>query len=267
MITRIPKVAGMFYPAEKIELRSAINGLMGKVNIKMIDNSMKKMKKLCAVICPHAGYAFCGNTMAYSYKLLFEAINKSFNKKVLRVLILAPIHTFNQPGMCQLNADYYETPFGKVKAVKLPNLAKVEDDKNEHSIEVQLPFLQFIAEKTSKELEIIPVMVGPFGTGKLELYSDFLDRTYYDFIVVSSDLSHYLSYSEAVAKDEETIDSILDENSNPDKIDACGIFPIVLLKAIAKKKHWDAMLLNYSNSGMVAQKTNVVGYGSIAFFE
>ncbi|MEM4337029.1 MAG: AmmeMemoRadiSam system protein B, partial [Candidatus Woesearchaeota archaeon] len=159
----------------------------------------------------------------------------------------------------------WETPLGKI------NLKKIEVIKsnkrphiNEHSIEVQLPFVQFISQITKQEFGITPICVGEITKPQAVEYAKILSNIDNSFFIVSTDLSHFLPYEEATAKDKETIKKII--NKDYEGIDACGIYPLMIIIEIAKLKNWSFKLLNYSTSAETNNdKTAVVGYASFLF--
>jgi AmmeMemoRadiSam system protein A len=140
-------------------------------------------------------------------------------------------------------------------------------DRLEHSVEVVLPYLQYFL----KKFEIVPVV---FGQGRdlaekvTAAFNPLLDQT--TLLIASSDLSHFLPYQEAVAKDRETIEMIL--NLKADELKkrenaACGKIPILVVINMARRHNWHPVLLHYSNSGDTAgDRLRVVGYTVIAFY-
>jgi AmmeMemoRadiSam system protein A len=134
----------------------------------------------------------------------------------------------------------------------------------EHSVEVQIPFLQSVL----KDFKLVPIVVGDMNPEELasilEKYVD--DDT---LVIASSDLSHYYSYEQAVRLDSNCIKAMPEFNySLMQECEACGIIPILTLMHLAEKQKWRGQLLDYRNSGDTAgDKNRVVGYGSIAFYQ
>jgi len=168
----------------------------------------------------------------------------------------------------------YQTPLGRIdlhpdtaKLRRQPALFQplpVSRDE-EHSLEVILPFLQAYL----GEFELVPIVVGRADVGPLaEALSDIMDDN--TLLVVSSDLSHFLDYPDAVSMDRETVKGIMDLNpailvGKANR--ACGLRPLLTLMKIASRNHWQPVLLHYSNSGDTAgSRSRVVGYSTIAFF-
>jgi hypothetical protein len=279
---RAPAVAGLFYPAEKTVLSKNIDGLLENASAHHIPH-------LKGLVCPHAGYPYSGPTAAIAYKTLV-------GREVQTVVILGPSHYAAFEGASVPNVDAYQTPLGTVliseKAQELvktspfvlephclvqrppwwtqsskPAPAAGEDtpDTWEHSVEVQVPFLQ----KTLSSFKILPVVFGevdPEQVAKV-LAGVIDDKT---IIVASSDLSHYHPYDEAKALDTRCVKAVCDLNIDEMKNqEACGKAPILTLMYLAKEKGWKAQLLDYRNSGDTSgdKSHGVVGYAAIAFYE
>jgi MEMO1 family protein len=262
---RGPAYAGRFYPADPVELRRFIEELTQKANQTPI--TVPEGKHLKALILPHAGYVYSGFTAAHAAQVLTHA---TFSK----VILMSPDHRVGFHHVAISDVDAYKTPLGSVSLhsdakTLLKNSPLFQSvplsDQQEHSVEVILPFLQVYL----KEFTFIPMVVGRaddrlcFKAVESVTDADTL-------LVVSSDLSHYLPYDEAVATDKNTIDKILalDDEAIFDKPHcACGRTPMRVLIHMAEKYGWQPVLLHYSNSGDTAgSKDKVVGYAAIAFF-
>jgi AmmeMemoRadiSam system protein B/AmmeMemoRadiSam system protein A len=216
---------------------------------------------------PHAGYIYSGWTAAHAARVL---PTDQFSK----ILLLGPDHRIGFSGAAICNVDAYATPLGKIdlhadvaRLRSQPELFRplTVDRDREHSLEVILPFLQHYL----GEFQLVPVIIGHANVTRLATaLEQIVERD--TLLVVSSDLSHYLSYAEASARDRETIKEIL--NLKPDKLiktdnRACGKMPLLILNAIARHHRWQPVLLHYSNSGDTAgDRSRVVGYAAIAFF-
>ena len=264
-VVRKPVRAGSFYPADPPELTGMVDRLTHKAQKTPV--RIPQNKPLKAIIMPHAGYIYSGWTAAHASLVLKR---NQFSK----VILLGPDHFIGISNGAICNVTAFETPLGKIKLHK--NIVKllrhtdlfrplpVSKDK-EHSLEVILPFLQTYLGK----FQLVPVVV---GRTDIDRFSDSLETIMdrHTLLAVSSDLSHFLTYSEAAALDRETIDAIV--NLSPDRLinkdnRACGIMPILILMEIARRHHWQPVLLHYSNSGDTAgSRSRVVGYAAIAFF-
>lgn len=257
--------AGSFYPSVPSELRTIITQLTIKAQNTRLQ--IPRNKHLRAIVLPHAGYIYSGWTAAHASRVLHL-------DQFTKVILLGPDHYigFSNGAICDTAA--YETPLGRIKlhenTAKLrlqPELFQslpVTLDK-EHSLEVILPFLQTYLGK----FQLVPIIVGRADvSGLSNALDNILDRD--TLMVISSDLSHFLSYTEAADRDRETIDQIMKLNS--DKLvesdnRACGIAPILILMELARRYHWHPLLLHYSNSADTAgSRSRVVGYAAIAFF-
>jgi AmmeMemoRadiSam system protein B/AmmeMemoRadiSam system protein A len=262
---RKPVRAGSFYPSDPSELRSLITQLTIKAQNTRLQPPRKK--HLRAIILPHAGYIYSGWTAAHASRVLHPG-------QFTKVILLGPDHFIglNHGAIC--DAAAYETPLGEItlheNAAKLRRQHElfqslpIHRDK-EHSLEVILPFLQTYLGK----FQLVPIIVGrpdirDFGNA----LDGILDND--TLVVVSSDLSHYLSHAEAVQRDQETINAIMEmKPEDLVKTDnrACGTAPILILLELARRHQWDPLILHYSNSGDTAgDRSRVVGYAAIAFF-
>ena len=245
MEIRKPSFAGSFYPENKKELKNQI--------INFLNQAKKVDIKPKALIVPHAGYIYSGQTAAYGYKLLD-------NQK--KILLLGPSHNISH-GFLSDTSDCWETPLGKTLLYHpdIKSELSTKAHKMEHSLEVQLPFLQTVL----KDFEICPLLI---ANTDLNFVSKEIESISNDIIIVSSDLSHYHPLIEAKVQDEHTINYILKKDvvDLQEKGEACGVNPISVLLKIAKRKNWKPVLLNYSTSYNASKdKESVVGYATIGF--
>ncbi|MGB9695912.1 MAG: AmmeMemoRadiSam system protein B [Ignavibacteria bacterium] len=257
MLKRIrkPYCAGSWYPKDKLELTETID--------RFLRNVPKEPFFTKAIIVPHAGYMFSGQTAAYSFRQL--------DRETKEVIILGAAHRYYLIGASFTDYDYYETPLGLVKVtnksktiLKENVITSIEEaDYQEHSIELEIPFLQ----RVLNEFSIIPIIVGKVSPEK---FSDFLEKYHTDegVIVVSVDLSHFHPYEEAKRLDEYSINCILNlDYKGIDKAEIDSPFAVESLLMLAKKQGWKTKLLNYRNSGdVISDKSSVVGYAAIAFY-
>lgn len=260
---RAAAVAGLFYPNDPLALINNVTELLNQVNV---DEALQPPK---VIIAPHAGYIYSGITAAKVYKQLAP-----LHDIIKRVVIIGPAHRMAFTGLALSEADFFDTPLGQVKIDKsnndklltLKNVHLLEQAHiNEHSLEVQLPFLQALLNHFS----IIPIVAGHDST---ELVAKTIELLWGDeetLIVISSDLSHYHDYTTAQRIDAATSQAILsaDFNSiNPDK--ACGCFAINGLLKFTQHHPLDISLIDLRNSGDTAGDHNkVVGYGAYLFKE
>ncbi len=255
---RKPVFAGTWYPSEETELNALIEEYLNNSEQLEINGKIK------AIIVPHAGYVYSGQIAATAFKQLKE------NYK--NVFLIGPSHRYPLEGISISNFKYYSTPLGKIKVSKkaremlnekeISNIEKAHEQ--EHSLEIELPFLQ----KSLKDFEIIPILVGKTDIDK---FAEILKKYYSkdDLILVSVDLSHYHEYLEAIQIDSNSLNKILTLNEQEilySKIDAPWAVSSIL--KIAKENSWKPYLISYANSGdITGEKESVVGYSSIIFVE
>ncbi len=259
------QVAGLFYPERKSDLIRLVD--------KYLDDSTDlgvPAKRLKAVLVPHAGYYYSGLVAAYAYRIISEV-----EKKIKNVYLLGPSHRYPFDYVAMLGSEVWETPLGNVE-VNNDLIQEYDGDLNfridsekyiqEHSLEVQVPFLQRVITK----FKLTPLCIGQ--QVKKKSISDkmlhLLEEN--DLIVVSSDLSHYENYDEAVRRDDKTIQAILDkdfEYFSANENVACGHEAIEIILMMANKNNWKIKLLKYQNSGDITKDySSVVGYAALAFY-
>ena len=249
-------VAGYFYPAEATELRNMINQLMEKAT------AAGPAPK--ALIAPHAGYIYSGQTAAIAYANL-----RSASDKISRVILLGPAHRVYVRGLALSSADYFSTPLGNIEidqeAIKqlksLPQIV-ISDAAHqmEHSLEVHLPFLQTLL----NNFTLVPLVVGEATPGEVSEVLELFWDDPHTMIIISSDLSHYHDYETAKKIDSMTTHAI--ENLELEKIgseQACGCMPVRGMLQLARNKNLTVKTLDVRNSGDTAgSKDRVVGYGA-----
>lgn len=263
-----PVVAGQFYPGGASSLKMMVEGMIAQAPQKTLDGH------ILGLIAPHAGYQYSGKIAATAFKQLE-------GKKYSRVVVVAPSHHVPIDGAALSTKDVYRTPIGDIPIDKdsvqklLKNSSWAKDDQRayekEHSLEVELPFLQTVL----KNFKLVPLVIGTFDKNVLNSIAEDLNKTFQSddtLFIASSDLSHFQPYDEAVKRDKKTISLICDK---PDeeyynavtKEDAqlCGAAPVYIMKELAKKRGATLKLLEYANSGDTAgNKSRVVGYAAIA---
>jgi hypothetical protein len=253
---REPKFAGSWYPETKAQLNSTLEILFQ--DTKQTENNVK------ALIVPHAGYKYSGQTAAIAYAQLEKEYNNIF--------ILAPSHQYPLKEISILNITHYKTPLGKVKLS--PTIQQMRSEsiiheipeahEKEHSIELQIPFLQ----SKIKNPTIIPMLVGQMDHTILK-QTILKYHTDEDLIVVSVDLSHFHNQDEAQTLDAYALNKI--KHLNTDDIYKAEIdapYAVATLLEIAKEKKWKPIILQYTNSGEITKdKSSVVGYSAIAFID
>lgn len=256
---RLPAVAGMFYPGDPGHLREVLDGLLAAVQVPPEDPMPK------ALIVPHAGYAYSGPVAASGYARWIRE-----GGSLRRVVLLGPSHHVAFQGMALPESGAFETPLGTLRldqeALARVPLVRHSDaiHRPEHSLEVQLPFLQRVA----PQAKVLPVAVGEAAPFQVAAVLEALWGGPETGIVVSSDLSHYLPYRLARVVDEETAGKILRLDTALDSERACGAAPVAGFLEAARRKRLHPVLLDLRNSGDTAGgQEEVVGYGAFAFYE
>ena len=260
MSIRQPAVSGLFYPDDPQSLRHDVNQYRAEVS--GVDEAPPK-----AFIVPHAGYIYSGPVAASAFARLAKG-----HDRIRRVVLLGPSHRVPFYGLAVSGATRYRTPLGDIpidqewqRAVQgMPQVVTLDAaHANEHSLEVQLPFLQLLLD----EFELVPLVVGDAEAGQV---AEVLERLWggaETLIVISSDLSHYHDYATAQRMDRATSDAIV--GLHPEQLgyeDACGRIPVAGLLTLARQRGLEGVLLDLRNSGDTAgDKQRVVGYGAYAF--
>ena len=267
---RPPAVASLFYPGEAAELKQNLREMLDEASEAEDPNEdLPAGQHLRALIVPHAGYVYSGTTAALAYHLL-----RKNRDDFHRILLLGPAHRVWLEGITFPGTDAFETPLGRIPLAKqqirellrFPEV-QLRDDahQDEHCLEVQLPFLQEI----QNEFELIPAVVGEISPDSLSGLLENLLEDPQNLLLLSTDLSHFHSYSEAQAIDQKTaeaIESFEDEKILPEQ--ACGAHPLRGLLRHARIQGWKIQRLGLCNSGDTAgSKDRVVGYGAWALSE
>lgn len=257
---RSAAVAGMFYPADRAELAATVRDLLQDVEQPAVAGK--------AMIVPHAGFVYSGPTAALGYASLAGA-----RDRVSRVVLLGPCHRVALRGLALPGSDYFDTPLGRIgvdselaqRVSKLPYVVtSVAAHAEEHSLEVQLPFLQGVLPTAA----IVPLAVGRATPDEVAAVLDEVWGGDETLIVISSDLSHYLPEAEAIVRDKQTIDQILRLDGPLEYDQACGAGPINGLLLVAARRRMSARLLGRSTSAdTIGSRHRVVGYAAIAFDE
>ena len=270
-------VAGAFYPANPAELSKMVDGFLAKAQVPSIN------EPLIALIAPHAGYPFSGAVAGHSYAVLK-------NRKFHRVVIIAPSHYEAFPFSAVYDGDAYATPLGRIPVDKVFAAALAKQsasirlssrghersgEQAEHSLEVQLPFLQ----RAIGQFQLVPIIMGDQSYEASRALGVALAKLIHDsdtLIVASSDLSHYHPYDEASTIDHNTLHAIeawdyfnLSRNLQARVWEACGGGPIVAAMIAAERLGANrAQLLKYANSGDVTgDRSRVVGYSAFALYK
>lgn len=279
---REPQFAGKFYTKNKNSLKEELDSLYFSAQ-----PLMDKEKNPRALISPHAGYIFSGEVSASAFNQIPE------NNSYKRVFILASSHQYIFHGASIYTQGDYKTPIGEIKVdrklgsmlVKKHEIFNDDPDAhmNEHSLEVQLPFLQY---KLGKKFMIVPIIIGTQSEKDCHQIAETL-KPYFNqenLFVISSDFSHYPEYKDAIKVDNNTAEAI--QSNNPEfflktikenkqkniqnlSTSICGWTSVLTLMYLTENKNYEYKKIHYKNSGDIAlfgDKNKVVGYHSIAVF-
>jgi MEMO1 family protein len=260
---RPPAVAGMFYPGDPRSLAAEIDELLGGV-----EQLAPRLGFPKALIVPHAGYIYSGPVAARAYDDIAPA-----RGIVKRVVLLGPVHRVAVRGLALPAAEFFDTPLGRIavdpdaahELAAFPQVVRsAPAHAMEHSLEVQLPFLQ----KALGEFVLVPLAV---GTASVDEVAAVLERLWggaETLIVISTDMSHYRAYDAARQIDGSTIARIAGFATDINHEEACGATPLNGLLFLSKKRNLKIKLLTACNSGDTAGgKGQVVGYSSFGLYE
>lgn len=261
---RQPAVAGTFYPGQEQALSSNVRAMLGTA--KQDVGATSAVPK--AIIVPHAGYVYSGSTSALAYARLSPG-----RKTIRRVVLLGPVHRVPVRGLALPGVDSFATPLGNIEVDQLA-IAAIAPLRQvvvspaahalEHSLEVQLPFLQSVLD----DFKLVPLAVGDATPAEVAQVLEALWGGQETLIVISSDLSHFLPYRTSQSVDLATAQAILNLSGPLSHEQACGGTPINGLMLAARQHHLRPQLLGLCNSGDTAgDKQRVVGYASFAFME
>lgn len=256
---RKPAVAGSFYPAEPKALHAQVTTLL---RAAAAGASVPK-----AIIAPHAGYIYSGPIAASAYARVAPA-----RGAIRRVVLLGPSHRVAFHGLAAPSVDDLETPLGRIavdrtawrQLADLPQF-RIDDSPHarEHSLEVQLPFMQ----EALGEVTVVPLAVGDASPPEVGEVIERLWGGPETLIVISSDLSHYLDYPTAQQMDRATSRAI--EQLRYEALDydsACGRVPVSGLLYVARRLGLKGETIDLRNSGDTAgTRDQVVGYGAYVF--
>lgn len=274
---REPVVAGSFYPSSPKKLIETIEFCFkSELGPGEIPKKPEKiLEKALAVIVPHAGYVYSGPVAAYAY----AEVAKFGNPKL--VVLIGPNHTGYGARIGVWSEDSWSTPLDEIKVCKqaadlfLEGCKEASEDVRshmaEHSLEVQLPFLQYVF----GEFEILPISMFPISLAVCRSVAQNLDELLKNFpstlLVISSDFNHYEDDQTTRKKDQFAIDAILKKDAESlyrvvgsKKITMCGLSPVACL--LYMKSFSKVRLLKHATSGDVSgDRSHVVGYASFIF--
>jgi AmmeMemoRadiSam system protein B len=263
--------AGSFYPASPDGLRRQIEGFLD-------DAEFLDLKNIKGIICPHAGYIYSGQVAGYSYR---QIAGNKFDS----IFLIGPSHSEYFDFSSIYSGDAYRTPLGlayvdKERSKKLAGKSdriklSLYGHRDEHSLEVQLPFLQVLFE----DIKIVPIVIGQQNGQNIKELGNSIGDLFKNeniLIIASTDLSHYHPYDTAVTLDQKVKKLISDYDSEAlmtefinDNAEMCGGGPVISTIIASTILGADtAKILDYKNSGDVSgDKSAVVGYLSAAFYK
>lgn len=254
-------VAGLFYSSDPRVLSQQIH--------HWIHTQLPEPSRPCpkVLIVPHAGYFYSGEVAALAYGLL-----KPFRHQIRRVVLLGPMHRLGLCGMAIPSVDVFETPMGPIRldrksmaSLLMNSDVLVSDEAHafEHSLEVQLPFLKHVL----SDFVLVPLTIGRTdGDAVFDVVEQLWggDET---LVIVSTDLSHFMSSARAARRDRETLAQIMRFSPTLGPDDACGALGVNAVLRAASGRHLHAELLAATHSGnTTGDMTRVVGYGAVALW-
>lgn len=270
---REPSVSGMFYPDDPAVLRKDVGIYLKGADVEPFTGGVR------AIVAPHAGYVYSGPVAAYAYKAVSGL---DFDT----VIVIAPSHRVYFEGVALWEKGSFKTPLGSIgidehaaqELLKSSDtfIANRDVHRGEHSLEVQLPFLQCVF----KNFLLLPLLMGAAGEETYEKTAQSLERMIASssrrfLVVASTDLSHYYPYAAAVEIDAVTVEHLRNfdisgmmRDISSEKAQACGAGPMITTMLASKKLGAQASrVLKYANSGDISgDRSGVVGYVSAIFF-
>lgn len=279
---REPSVAGQFYPSSGKSLRNELEELFS------LADSAKTSQTLRALVSPHAGYIFSGNIAATAFKQI--RANKSYQN----VFVIASSHHYSFDGASVYTAGNYETPLGEITVNKkigkqLMTSSSVfvhhnESHFHEHSLEVQLPFLQY---RLANDFKLVPIIIGTNSANTCMKLAKALEPYFTpdNLFIISTDFSHFPGYENARLADQLTADAIC--QNSPEKLlevlennknktienlatSLCGWTSVLTMLYLTRDKNFELKQLAYKNSGdnkVYGDKSRVVGYWALGVYE
>jgi len=261
--SRKPAYAGSFYPAGKTQLESAVYGFLRKAALAKAPGVLR------ALIVPHAGYVYSSATAGTAYSVLSQLASQPKN-----ILLLGPSHNALFSGLATCGAAEWQMSMGKVASGAIDEICGDSDllidaceaHAPEHCLEVQLPFLQAVMKK---DFKVYPALTSETDEESAADYLAAAMKKPENFLIVSSDLSHFFPLAKAKSVDSRSCEIISSlDVSHAKEIDACGKTGIIIAMLLARKLGWKCMQLGYSTSAEASgDDSRVVGYGAFAFYK
>jgi len=270
---KYPNVSGQFYPADSRRLSAMIDSYLSQAD------TAPSEKHIQILMAPHAGYIFSGPVAAHAFKAISQ-------KSYRTVVVIAPSHYFRMNGFAVWKEGTFQTPLGPLDidedfAGRLLSqhqnfIDEPEAFEREHSLEVELPFLQ----KVLRDFKIVPIIAGQPDMALAQELADALDRLIGDrqdvLVVISTDMSHFYTASKAENIDQNTLEALRDFrirdiweecHQRGGTMELCGYVPVSVGLLLAKKRNLDIDILKYAHSGDVTgDNSRVVGYFSAVLY-
>ena len=257
---RLPAVAGLFYPDDPYELRAVVRGFLDQAG--PVPGQRPKV-----LIVPHAGYVYSGPVAASAFRGLVGLAGT-----IERVVLAGPTHRVPVPGIAVPEVAAFDTPLGRVpvdtamvsRLLSLPHVYATNlPHRMEHSLEVQLPFLQV----TLEDFALVPLAVGDASASTVAAVLEACWGGPETLVVVSTDLSHYRDYDSARRADSATARAILDRQQDFRDEQACGCRVLNGLMRVARERDLRVEERDLRNSGDTSgDRSRVVGYGAFALY-
>ncbi len=268
-----PAVAGSFYPSDRKRLEADLERYLAQ------PAEVDEEGRLLAIVAPHAGYVYSGGVAGHAYARLK-------GRNIRKVILLGPTHYSAISGAAIYPGEGMRTPLGTVRVDEALARALASDRdgvkllaepfEREHSLEVQIPFLQ----KTVKDLTIVPILIGRMTPDSYRHLGDkiasYLKKDETAILVISTDLSHFHDARSASVKDRKILDAVerlaageLERLVNSGEGEACGAAAVLYGMAAARGAGaTEGRLYSYADSGDASgDKKRVVGYGALGFYK
>jgi AmmeMemoRadiSam system protein B/AmmeMemoRadiSam system protein A len=265
-------IAGSWYPGDPARLTKDIEGYLAQVPVRKIEG------ELTALIAPHAGYMYSGQVAAHAYKLLQ-------GKRYDIVVIVSPSHRAYFKGASIYPSGGYRTPLGicpiaeeitEALMKKSPLIDAIpQAHAQEHSLEIQLPFLQVVLD----DFRLVPIVMGDQDLATCKAVGAAIAEVVKGknaLLIASTDLSHFHPYAEAKQLDQVVLDRVsafdpegLSQDLGSRRCEACGGGPVVAVMLASRLLGADqSKVLNYANSGDVTgDRSSVVGYMAAVLYK
>jgi len=256
---------GTFYPNTSQEIDDMIDFFNSILDKNLEDKSLLDIKSRCLIV-PHAGYIYSGFTANLAFRTLK-------NNNIKRIIVIGPTHKIDFNSISIGLYDNYETPYGDLKIDKSYgkklkstfNLEFLEKVHQEHSTEVQIPFIK----KYYDNIEVLELIYGNYHPTQLAPLIEYLLNDKDNLVLISTDLSHFHNLEKANKIDNICLKAI--ENSDINLLyngcEACGRIGIEAILLVAKKIGLKSKILDYRTSAdSTKDKDSVVGYMSASFY-